>query len=76
MNNTAPLSALRHHVTGAIERGEKQAIIAIEAPKSRWDDPSLWVGTGVRHCKGCHKLRVTRNGLCWLCEHPVTPEAR
>jgi hypothetical protein len=26
-NNNAPLAALKYHVTGAIERGEKQAIV-------------------------------------------------
>lgn len=26
-----PLAVLRHHVTGAIERGKKEAIVAIEA---------------------------------------------
>ena len=29
----APLNKLRHHVTGAIQRGEKTAIVAIEMPK-------------------------------------------
>ena len=28
-----PLQTLRHHVTGAIERGEGVAIVGIEAPK-------------------------------------------
>lgn len=31
MKTTLPLSALRHHVTGAIERGEKTAIVGIPA---------------------------------------------
>lgn len=30
--NPDPKSRLRHHVTGAIERGEKQVIVGIEAP--------------------------------------------
>ena len=28
-----PLDRLKHHVTGAIERGEKQAILAVTSPK-------------------------------------------
>jgi len=30
---TNPLERLQHHVTGAIERGEKTAIVAVEAPE-------------------------------------------
>ena len=29
-HGNAPLSRLRHHVSGAIERGEKEAIVAID----------------------------------------------
>lgn len=29
---SAPLAALRHHVTGAVERGEKEAIVGIDEP--------------------------------------------
>lgn len=32
--NNPALAALRHHVTGAIERGESQAIVAVEAPQN------------------------------------------
>ncbi len=36
MNHSSPLAALRHHVTGAIERGEKQAIAGIPSdPQSK-----------------------------------------
>lgn len=30
-HNNGPLAALRHHVTGAIERGEKQAVAGLTA---------------------------------------------
>jgi hypothetical protein len=33
-NNNVPLVALKHHVTGAIERGEKQAIVE-QKPQSK-----------------------------------------
>lgn len=30
------LALLRHHVTGAIERGEGEAIVGIESPRTWW----------------------------------------
>ena len=44
-----PLALLRHHVTGAIERGEAQAIVAIPATlspqsviRTSWDADAAW----------------------------------
>lgn len=43
-----PLETLRHHVTGAIERGEAQAIV--EIPCKPWHDFSELAGA-IRKCE-------------------------
>lgn len=42
---------------------------AREAGQLKWNDPALWKGVRVQDCTKCGKRHVTRNGLCWTCEH-------
>jgi len=42
MKTNPALSALRHHVTGAIARGEAQAITEVPAPTSAAHTPGPW----------------------------------
>lgn len=50
MNHKTPLEALRHHVSGAIERGEAVAIVAKDttpAASASWHTPGeLWIAYG------------------------------
>ena len=45
-----PLETLRHHVTGAIERGEGQAIVDDTTPCKPWHDFSELVAA-IRKCE-------------------------
>lgn len=51
MTTNHPLAALRHHVSGAIERGEKQAIAGIPAPVF----PAIFTGSNLDEVN--YKLR-------------------
>ena len=55
-----PLETLRHHITGAIERGEAQAII--EMPCQPWHD-FLELVAAIRKCE-TRKQFDRMEGLC------------
>lgn len=55
-----PLETLRHHVTGAIERGDAQAIV--ETPCKPWHDFSELVAA-IRKCE-TRKQFDRMEGLC------------
>lgn len=70
-----PLERLRYHVTGAIERGEKEAIVARELPESV-NTPlhtiEILRGEMERHFTegkgGARFVNVDTRVLAWLCD--------
>ena len=60
-----PLDRLRHHVTGAIERGEKQAIT--ERKPMRCDQCEMLSINGVAcHERGCPNTGARWDGETWI----------
>jgi len=68
-HDAKPLSRLRHHVTGAIERGEGQAIVAVEPERKVLSLREAIVKRGLDP----DKLPKPRNTLQWLHADRIIP---